>query len=107
MNKQASGDNRKNETPTDSQERKRPIQNFGPYRADRNTYIKVAVWDNQIEVDGREVTVYACTVQRSYKDEDGWHENRSFRSQELPVLVHALAKAHDWMLEQRNGDVPF
>jgi hypothetical protein len=89
-----------------SQDAKRPVITFGPYPLDKAANVKVAVWDNQVNVNGKDVTFYSCTVQRSYKDDQGWHESKGFRHNDIPVLIHALTKAYDWILEERNNRVP-
>ncbi len=89
------------------QEAQKPVMTFGPYPVDGKTTVKVAVWGNQITVESKEITVFSCTIQRSYRDEAGWHENKSFRGNDIPVLIQALGKAYDWILEQRNNRIPF
>ena len=81
----------------------RPVMNFGPYPSDRSTSIEVAIWQNEIEVESKAITTYNVTIKRSYRDEFGtWKPNQNYRPHDLPILMHALAKAHDWILEKKN-----
>lgn len=86
-------------------EAKRPVMNFGPYPTDRNTSIEVAVWQNEIEGSEGNFTTFNVTIKRSYRDESGaWHVNMNMRPHDLPVAVHALAKAHDFILEAKRPE---
>jgi hypothetical protein len=84
-------------------EKKRPVIAFR-YPTDRSTTIEAAVWPSLITLQGGEqVQVYSVTVQRSYKDQAGnWQKNGSYRGHDLPVLLHALERAHAWILDQRE-----
>jgi hypothetical protein len=77
---------------------------------DKSTNISVAIWDKQLVLqDGREITVYSCTLQCSYYDPTGgehgrgaWVNTAYLRGSALPIASHALLKAYDWILEARN-----
>lgn len=87
---------------------KRPIINFGPYTTDRNTSVEVAVWENEITVEDRQIMTYNVTVKRSYRDSDGeWHANQNFRPHDLPVVIHGLQRAHAYILEKKTGGEAF
>lgn len=87
----------------DGGDRKKPIARFR-YPTDRSTTIEVAVWENQIATqDGTLLPVHGVTIQRSYKDGEGhWQRGGSYRAHDLPALLHALQRAHAWMLDQRE-----
>jgi hypothetical protein len=89
-------------------EKKKPVISWR-YPTDRTTTIEVAVWPNMITLQsGEQVQVYSVTVQRSYKDQTGnWCKNGSYRGHDLPVLLHALQKAHTWILDQRDLNAAF
>lgn len=76
------------------------------YNSDSSTSIQVALWPNTITLrDGSVVTVLSLTIQRRYKDGNGdWHTSNSFRNHDLPVLMHALQRAHSYALDQREQD---
>ena len=84
---------------TPAPEKKRPTTSWR-YPTDRTTTVEVAVWPMTIVVDGRDVEVYSVTIQRSYKDQGGsWQKNGSYRGHDIPVLIHALLKAHAFILD--------
>ena len=48
--------------------------------------VSAAIWENEISVNGRQVTVLKATVQRRYKDKDGdWKSSGSFSRNEIPL----------------------
>ena len=74
--------------------------------------VSAALWENEIEVKGRTVTVLKATVQRRYKDNktDTWKSSGSFGRNEIPLAVHCLQKAFEKILEMQlegsdNGSV--
>jgi hypothetical protein len=93
---------------TGNRDKRKPAVSF-KYPTDRTTTIEVAVWPNQITLQsGEQVQVYAVTIQRSYLDREGeWQKNGSYRGHELPVLMHALTRAHAWILDQRELNTAF
>lgn len=96
--------NRKSTGPHSEEPKARPVMNWGPYPSDRNTSVEAAIWSNQLTVGNREITTFNVTIKRSFRDESGtWHPNQNYRPHDLPILIHALAKCHDWILEQKNS----
>lgn len=90
--------------PPPKEEPKRPVVNFGPYPTDRNTSVEIAVWENEIEVEGGStITTYNVTVKRSYRDSEGvWKENKNYRPHDIPVLIHGLNQAYGFIMEKKN-----
>jgi hypothetical protein len=85
-------------------EKKRPIMNFGPFPTDRNTSIESSIWCNEIEAGGKKVKTYNVTIQRSYRDGQGqWAKNQTYRVHDLPVVIHALQRAHAWILDNKES----
>jgi len=69
--------------------------------------VSCAVWENEINADGRHVTVLKATIERRYKDAKGeWQSSASFGRNEIPLAVHCLQQAFAHMIErgQGNGD---
>lgn len=58
--------------------------------------VEVAIWENEA---GERVR-HDVSVGRSYKDDDGYKNVKSFRQQDLPTLSHLLMQAYDWIAEQ-------
>lgn len=65
-----------------------------------------ALWENQANVNGKDVTMLKVSVERRYKDKNGtWQSSNSFGRNEIPLVIHLLNKAYsDIIDEQQNGD---
>lgn len=71
---------------------------------DRTTKIEVAIWPRELQGDRGMYTVYSLTLKRSFKDAKGnWQnpEDQFYRLHELPTLQYLIAKAYDWVIEQK------
>jgi hypothetical protein len=67
--------------------------------------ISSALWENEISVNGRKVTVLKATVQRRYKDKDGqWKSSGSFSRNEIPLAIYCLQKSFEHMVEGQKED---
>ena len=69
--------------------------------------ISSAVWQNNIQVKGRIVTVLKATVQRRYMDKNNtWQSSGSFSRNEIPLAIHCLQQAFEKIIEmqQENSD---
>ena len=65
--------------------------------------VSSALWENEIEVKGRTVTILKATVQRRYKDQDGnWQSSGSFSRNEIPLAIYCLQKAFDKIIEKQT-----
>ena len=66
--------------------------------------ISAALWENEIEVKGRTVTLLKATVQRRYKDNktDTWKSSSSFNRNEIPLAVYCLQKAFERIIETQS-----
>jgi hypothetical protein len=66
--------------------------------------VSAALWENEISVSGRKVTVLKATVQRRYKDKDDkWKSSASFSRNELPLAIYCLQKAFEKIIEVQIG----
>ena len=65
-----------------------------------------AIWENEITVNGRQVTMLKATVQRRYKDnKDGqWKSSGSFSRNEIPLAIYCLQKCLEYMIEGQKDD---
>ncbi len=53
--------------------------------------ISAALWQNEIEVNGKMVSALKATVQRRYKDKSGtWKSSGSFGRNEIPLAIYCL-----------------
>ena len=67
--------------------------------------VSSALWENEITVNGRKVTVLKASVQRRYKDRDGqWKSSTSFSRNEIPLAVYCLQKAFEKIIEVQIGE---
>ena len=67
--------------------------------------ISSALWENEISVNGRKVTVLKATVQRRYKDKDGqWKSSASLSRNEIPLAIYCLQRAFEKIIEAQIGD---
>ncbi|HBG27629.1 MAG: hypothetical protein A2Y10_15675 [Planctomycetes bacterium GWF2_41_51] len=71
--------------------------------------VSAALWENQVEIKGRTVTLLKATVQRRYKAKDGnWQSSGSFGRNEIPLAIYCLQKAFEKIIEKQkdssNGD---
>jgi len=68
--------------------------------------ISSALWENEITVNGRKVTMLKASVQRRYKDgKDGqWKSSTSFSRNEIPLAIYTLQKCFEYMIEGQKED---
>lgn len=67
--------------------------------------VSAALWENEIPVNGKQIKVLRATVERRLKDKSGtWKSSGSFSRTELPLVVWALQKCFDYMMEGQNSD---
>ena len=67
--------------------------------------ISSAVWENQININGKPVTVLKATVQRRYKDKNSgeWKSSGSFGRNEIPLAIFCLQKALEGIIDKQNA----
>ena len=83
---------------------KAPVAKFGPYSSGSGNSIELAIWSNEIVVDGgQKVNVHSISFSRNYRDNDGWKKVKTMRPADLPVLVYALNKAQEWIFEHQRS----
>jgi len=68
--------------------------------------ISSALWENEITVNGKKVTMLKASVQRRYKDsKDGqWKSSGSFSRNEIPLAIYCLEKSFEHMIEGNKDD---
>ena len=67
--------------------------------------ISAAIWENDITVKGRQVTMLKATIQRRYKDKDGqWKSGGNFGRNEIPLAIYCLQKSFEHMIEGQKDD---
>ena len=79
------------------------IGNQTPVAKFKAGQVSAALWENEIEVKGKTVTILKATVQRRYKDQDGnWQSSGSFSRNEIPLAIHCLQKAFEKIIETQS-----
>jgi len=79
------------------------VGNQTPVAKFRAGQVSSALWENEIEVKGRTITILKATVQRRYKDQDGnWQSSGSFSRNEIPLAIYCLQKAFDKIIETQS-----
>ena len=68
--------------------------------------VSSALWENEITVNGKKVTMLKVSVQRRYKDsKDGqWKSSTSFSRNEIPLAIYCLQKSFEHMIEGNRDD---
>ena len=67
--------------------------------------ISSAVWQNEIQVKGKAVTVLKATVQRRYMDKNNtWQSSGSFGRNEIPLAIHGLQQAFEKIIETQQEE---
>lgn len=89
-------------------EKRKPTTSW-KFPAAAGVNIEVTLWPHTIKLqNGAEIEVQNATITRSYRDPQGqWKEGGSFRIAEIPVLIHALLKAHGFAMDHREMAPPF
>ena len=66
--------------------------------------ISSAIWENQMNINGKTVTVFKATVQRRYKDKTSgeWKSSGSFGRNEIPLAIFCLQKALEEIIAMQN-----
>ncbi len=77
-----------------------------PIKEYRIGHIKVAVWKNESEDNGKTIVKYSIQIQKSYRDEDGeYRDTNNYFPEELPKLSLAVSKAFEFTaLKERNPE---
>ena len=66
--------------------------------------VAAAVWENQMNINGKSITVLKATVQRRYKDKSSgeWKSSGSFGRNEIPLAIFCLQKALEKIIDNQN-----
>ena len=67
--------------------------------------VSAAIWENEVSMNGRKVTMLKATVERRYKDKDGqWKSSSSFSRNEIPLAVYCLQKSFEHIIGSQKED---
>ena len=75
----------------------------GPLKKFRAGSVCCALWENEVTVNGKTVTMLKASVERGYKDRDGkWKSSSSFGRNEIPLAIYCLQKAFETIVEEQT-----
>ncbi len=67
--------------------------------------VSAAIWENEVSVNGRTVTMLKATVERRYKDRDGqWKSSASYGRNEIPLVIYCLQKSFEHIIESQQEE---
>ena len=67
--------------------------------------VTAALWENEISVNGRNVTMLKATVERRFKDKNGtWKSSGSFDRNDIPMAIYCLQRAFEKIIEVQTGE---
>lgn len=75
----------------------KPLQTF------RLRGISASVFENHAQSGDRNVTFHKVSLQRTYKDGDEFKTTTSFGRDDLPIAMHVLHQAWQFILETESG----
>jgi len=65
--------------------------------------VSAAIWENQVQVKGKAVTMLKATVQHRYKDKGGeWKSSQSFSRNEIPLAIYCLQQVFEKIISRDN-----
>ena len=75
-----------------------------PLKRIRAGPIVCALWENEVTVKGRNISILKTTVERRYKDSLGnWQSSQSYGRAEIPLVKWCLDQAFSAMIEERSS----
>lgn len=78
-----------------------------PMHTFRAGAISCAVWQNDIQRNGRLQSICKANVERRFRDKEGrWQSSTSFTRNEIPLVIHCLQQAFEAMIEDDNAKSP-
>ena len=74
-----------------------------PIKVIRNGCCSASIFENEIQRNGKTMTVTKVTVNKSYKDGQDWKTTNSFEINDLPKLFFVACKAYDHLTDRKKG----
>ena len=75
-----------------------------PEKSFRHGAISASIFDNEVAMNGRKVTVHKVSIQRAYKDKNGkWQNTNSYGINDIPKLIVAVSKAYDYLTAREDA----
>ena len=71
-----------------------------PVKVFRDRRLSVSVFPNRVTVRDQVRTFHNVSIQRTYKDGDGYKATHSLGKDDLPVIQLLLAQAWEWIVQE-------
>lgn len=84
-------------SPANTNTNQKPVQTF------RLRGISASVFENHATSGDRDVKFHKVSLQRTYKDGDEFKTTTSFGRDDLPIAMHVLHQAWQFILETESG----
>lgn len=69
----------------------------------KGTMINAAIWENEVQNAERTYTAYSVTIEKRYRDDEGWKTSKSFKTSELLEVAFAAEEAYKRALNLRQA----
>lgn len=70
-----------------------------PVRTFRHRGISASVFENETHQNGQKIRFYKVSLQRAFKQGDEFKHNSSFGRDDIPIAIHVLQQAWQFVLE--------
>ncbi len=75
-----------------------------PEMSTRAGQVSCAVWKNDAVINGKKVPMLKASVERRFRAADGtWKSSGSMSRNEIPLAIHCLQKAFEYIIEKDNA----
>lgn len=75
-----------------------------PEKIFRSGSCSASVFSNVVKKNGKTMKMQSVSVQRSYKNGDGWKNTNSYGVNDLPKLIMAASKAYDYLTAREGAE---
>lgn len=84
--------------PAPQDAKRRPLQSFR-----EGDGVSASVWARQVQYQGKPVTFYSVSVERSYRDRDGaYRYSKNFDATDLGALLTVIQRAAEYIHGQQS-----
>ena len=78
-----------------------------PEKTFRQGACSASVFANEIQKNGKTINMPKVSVQKSYKDKDGWKATNSYGVNDLPKLAIVASKAYEYLTAREDAQASF
>ena len=69
----------------------------------KGSYLNAAIWENEVDQEGRRYTTYSVTLEKRYREGDAWKTAKSFQAHEMLQVAYLATEAYK-KTQQRRQD---